>query len=165
MSLVPEEIVAATVADMEEMDDAALIAAINALADRQPHLAEFVVAQTEEYGDRVQEMGVNLLCSLCAMFERMPGHRVELASAGQVERIANRRRQVLDSFIAATGEALEQGAQRQYETQPHVFVFLAEALDHPELEAEGFSAEDSGLLFEVCAVAVEVLTEVCRPAN
>ena len=109
-------------------------AAFHAFAARQPHIVAFVAAVSEEYGDAVEELAVDLLYEIDAVFADLAGAPLPTIADDVVQRTSL-------AVVSALEAALASGAPAPAPPQPRLMAFVEDSLGESFEDEDGESNE------------------------
>jgi hypothetical protein len=163
--VISEEVVEATWQDSASLDPAEGRRKFERLAELQPALLAFVLAESENLTRGAAELANYLYFAIARMFYAATP-KIRRVSVEAIESCAAEVEARMASLEDAHGKFLERAALVLSDRQPHVFRDLVEAIMEPSDDggdALALTAEDQGAIFLILVTVIKALDEKGLP--
>ncbi|MDD2388873.1 MAG: hypothetical protein PHP23_03965 [Desulfobacterales bacterium] len=159
MKPISENQIDQTLDELDEFTEEIASEKLAEIANVQPELLSFVVEFTEEMSPDVQELSFYMFFVIYRTFQAAYGKNIEEISLDEIIEVHEKNEALMDKLEGTHEKFIERIAETQLMQQPHLMSYVVEALveESEDEELEPLSEEESGILFLLSKIVIEVL--------
>jgi hypothetical protein len=161
MEPIAENIVDDALEEIESFSENRLDGEMGKLGKAQPDLLSFMVEFTQDLDEPVMEYGFYLFFAVYHIFTRGYGKKIKRITVDEIITCFEDNQKLLERMESAHNMFYQRIAEVQISPQPHVIMFVVDALlELPDdEETDELSDEDIGYLFLLLKTVIDVLNK------